>query len=121
MGLAHWDDVEKRRNVRGQMAGTWSDLGTAAGSYRCGVTRIELAPGEMPTPAHVHGEAEEIFYVLAGSGLTWLDGKAYELRAGDCVVYRNFHEAPGSTGYCSNNNVFSSRIRRVTSSREVCR
>ena len=74
MGIVHWDDVEKRRNERGQMAGTWSNLGSPAGSYRCGVTRIELAPGEMPTPAHVHGEAEEIFYVLAGSGLTWLDG-----------------------------------------------
>ena len=93
MGIAHWDDVEKRRNERGQMAGTWSNLGTAAGSYRCGVTRIELAPGEMPTPAHVHGEAEETFYVMSGSGLTWMDEKAYEVRGGDCVVYKNFHEA----------------------------
>jgi uncharacterized cupin superfamily protein len=40
----------------------------------------------------VHGEAEEIFYVLAGSGLTWMDEKAYEVRAGDCIVYRNYHE-----------------------------
>ena len=93
MGIAHWDDVDKRRRDRGQMAGTWSDLGSAAGSYRCGVTRIELGPGEMPTPAHVHGEAEETFYVLAGSGLTWMDERAYEIRAGDCIVYRNFHEA----------------------------
>ena len=93
MGLAHWDDVDKRRNERGQMAGTWSNLGTAAGSYRCGVHRLELGPGEMPTPAHVHGEAEEIFYVLSGSGLTWMDEKAYEIRGGDCIVYKNFHEA----------------------------
>jgi uncharacterized cupin superfamily protein len=93
VGIAHWDEVEKRRRERGQMAGTWSDLGGAAGSYRCGVTRIELAPGEMPTPAHVHGESEEIFYVLTGSGLTWLDEKAYEIRAGDCIVFKNFHEA----------------------------
>jgi uncharacterized cupin superfamily protein len=47
----------------------------------------------MPTPAHVHGEAEETFWILSGSGLTWLDGKAYEVRSGDCIVYRNFHEA----------------------------
>ncbi|MFL5970307.1 MAG: cupin domain-containing protein [Gaiellaceae bacterium] len=93
MGLTHWDDVEKRRNERGQMAGTWSNLGSAAGSYRCGVHRLELAPGEMPTPAHVHGEAEEIFYVLSGSGLTWMDEQTYEIGAGDCVVYKNFHEA----------------------------
>jgi len=90
VGISHWDEVEKRRNERGQMAGTWSNLGTAAGSYRCGVHRIELGTGEMPTPAHVHGESEEIFYVLGGSGLTWMDEKAYEIRAGDCIVYRNF-------------------------------
>jgi uncharacterized cupin superfamily protein len=93
VGIAHWDDVEKRRLERAQMAGTWSNLGTAAGSYRSGVHRIELGPSEMPTPAHVHGESEEIFYVLAGSGLTWMDDIAYEIRAGDCIVYKNFHEA----------------------------
>ena len=93
MGIAHWDEVEKQRNARGQMAGTWSNLGTAAGSYRCGVHRIELAPGEIPTPAHVHGEAEEIFWVLSGSGLTWMDEKAYKISAGDCIVYKNSWEA----------------------------
>ncbi len=93
MGIAHWDDVKKVRRERGQMAATWSNLGTPAGSYRCGVHRIELAPGEMPTPAHVHGESEEIFYVLGGAGLTWMDEKAYEIRAGDCIVYKNTHEA----------------------------
>src|SRR5919199_2347889 len=93
MGIAHWDEVEKRRNERGAMAATWTNLGTAAGSYRCGVQRIEMAPGEQPTPAHVHGEAEEIFYVLGGSGLTWMDGETYEVREGDCIVYKNFHEA----------------------------
>src|SRR5947208_1297100 len=69
------------------MAATWTDLGTAAGSYRCGVRRLEMAPGEQPTPAHVHGAAEELFYVLSGSGLTWIDDKAYEIREGDCIVY----------------------------------
>jgi hypothetical protein len=45
------DDVESRRLARAQMAGTWSNLGTGAGSYRSGVHRVELAPDEMPTPA----------------------------------------------------------------------
>ncbi len=73
--------------ARGQrLPATWSNLGSAAGSDRCGVTRIEMGPGEMPTPAHVHGEAEEIFYVLRGSGLSWQDGETYEVRAGDCLA-----------------------------------
>ena len=92
MGIAHWDDVETRRHERGQMAGTWSDLGSAAGSYRCGLRRLELGPGEMPTPIHAHGQAEEIFYIRDGSGITWLAGKAYEIRSGDCILYKIFHE-----------------------------
>jgi len=93
MGITHWDDVEKHRAARGPMSAHWQDLGTPAGTYRCGVQRIIMGPGEQPTPAHVHGEAEEIFFVLGGSGLTWMDGKAYEVREGDCIVYKNFHEA----------------------------
>jgi uncharacterized cupin superfamily protein len=92
VGIAHLDEIPKRRNVRGQMAGTWSNLGAAAGTSRAGASRLELAPGEQPTPPHVHGEAEEIFFVLSGSGLTLLDDDAYEIRAGDCIVYRNLHE-----------------------------
>jgi uncharacterized cupin superfamily protein len=93
VGVTHWDEAERRRLERGQMAATWTNLGTPAGSYRCGVHRIEMAPGEQPTPAHVHGEAEEIFYVLGGSGLTWMDEKAYGVGKGDCNVYKNFREA----------------------------
>jgi uncharacterized cupin superfamily protein len=93
VGIAHWDDVEKIRRERGQMAATLTSLGRPAGSWRAGATRIELAPGEQPTPPHIHGDAEEIFYVLDGSGLTLLDDDAYEIRAGDCIVYKSSHEA----------------------------
>jgi uncharacterized cupin superfamily protein len=93
VGITHWDDVEKIRRDRGQMSATLTPLGTAAGSWRAGATRIELAPGEQPTPPHIHGDAEEIFYVLDGSGLTLLDDDAYEIRAGDCIVYKSSHEA----------------------------
>jgi uncharacterized cupin superfamily protein len=93
MGITHWDEVEKFRRERGQMAATWSPLGGAAGSWKAGATRIELEPGEQPTPPHIHGDAEEIFYVLGGSGLTLLDDDAYEIRKGDCIVYKSSHEA----------------------------
>ena len=37
---------------------------------------------------HVELDEEEIFYVLAGTGLSWQSGKTYEVRAGDTIVHR---------------------------------
>jgi uncharacterized cupin superfamily protein len=85
--LIHWDDVPPRRPERRGVGGAWSRLGTAAGSVGVGLNRIQLEPGEVPTPAHVHGADEEIFFVLGGSGLSWQDGETYEIRAGDCLVH----------------------------------
>ncbi len=36
---------------------------------------------------HEHGSEEEIFYVLAGSGLSFQRGRTAPIAAGDCVVY----------------------------------
>jgi uncharacterized cupin superfamily protein len=58
-----------------------------------GVRRLRLEPGEIPTPEHVHPVSEEIFYVLAGSGLSRQDGKTYEIAAGDCIVHLAMKEA----------------------------
>jgi uncharacterized cupin superfamily protein len=91
--IAHWDDVEKIRRDHGHIRALWTFLGEAAGSRGVGVRRIELAPGEIPTPAHAHSDEEEIFFVLAGSGLSWQDGETYEIGAGDCLVHRARTEA----------------------------
>jgi uncharacterized cupin superfamily protein len=88
MTIAHWEDVEKVRRDVGNIHASWSFLGEAAGCRVVGVRRIELAPGEIPTPAHAHSDEEEIFFVLAGSGLSWQDGVTYEVGAGDCIVHR---------------------------------
>jgi uncharacterized cupin superfamily protein len=88
MTIAHWEDVEKVRRDVGNIRASWSFLGEAAGCRVVGVRRIELAPGEIPTPAHAHSDEEEIFFVLAGSGLSWQDGVTYEVGAGDCIVHR---------------------------------
>ena len=81
--VAHWDDVEPRRREVGHLAGTWRDLGRAVGTEGVGVQRIDVDAGRWSTPAHVEGAAEEIFYVLEGSGLSWQDGAVYEIfRAG---------------------------------------
>lgn len=52
-----------------------------------GLRRIEVPAGHWSTPAHEHGRAEEIFYVLSGRGLSWQRGRTSEIRAGDCIVY----------------------------------
>ncbi len=88
MGIAHWDEARKRSRALGHLQGTWTFLGEAAGCGAVGVRRLEIPAGGWSTPAHEHGRDEEIFYVLAGSGLSWQDGETFEVRPGDCVVYR---------------------------------
>jgi uncharacterized cupin superfamily protein len=68
------------------------DLGSAAGSVTVGLRRYRLDEGDRPTPPHVHGAEEEIFFVLDGSGLSWQDGRTHEIRAGDCLVHRAAEE-----------------------------
>ncbi len=91
--LTHWDEVEPRRREAGHLAGSWRDLGHAAGTTGVGVQRIDVEPGRWSTPAHVEGAAEEIFYVLAGSGLSWQDGVVYDVGKGDCLVHHPHREA----------------------------
>lgn len=86
--VVHWDDLESFRRDEGFLGATWRDLGRPAGSRRIGARLIEMAPGEIPTPPHVHHDEEEIVYVLEGSGLSWQDGKTYEVAAGDAIVHR---------------------------------
>ncbi len=86
MGLAHWDDVEARRGANGEIDATWQRLGAAAGTRSVGVNRVSVAPGMLPTPPHSHSASEEIYFVLAGSGLAWQDEAVHEVGPGSCVV-----------------------------------
>src|ERR1700683_5101355 len=88
MGLVHFDDAPSNTWELGHLQGTWSFLGEAAGCGHVGVRRIQVPAGGWSTPAHEHGREEEIFYVLAGRGLSWQAGKTAEIGAGDCIVYR---------------------------------
>jgi uncharacterized cupin superfamily protein len=85
--IAHWDEVDEHRRHAGHIQGVWQDLGRAAGSVTVGVKRIRVPPGGWSTPAHIHGRDEEIFYVLAGSGLSWQGAKTYEVGPGDAIVH----------------------------------
>ncbi len=88
MGIAHWDDVAPRDLRRGPMQLDRVDLGEAADSKDIGVARLKLDPGGRSSPVHVELDEEEIFFVLGGSGLSWQDGKTYEVGAGDTIVHR---------------------------------
>jgi uncharacterized cupin superfamily protein len=80
--IAHWD------------VGEGTDLGLAAGTVNVGVHRIALEPGEVHARLS-DAVAEEILFVLEGSGVARLDGSNHELRAGDCLVHvvgRKDHE-----------------------------
>ena len=86
--IVHWDDVDSGRAEAGHLGGTWSDLGAAAGSRTVGVKRIQVDPGRWSTPFHRQTAEEEIFYVLGGGGVCLLDGSAFDVRRGDCIVHR---------------------------------
>jgi uncharacterized cupin superfamily protein len=89
--VVHWDEVEGEHADEGAFRSTWTDLGRAAGTVTVGVNRVRVEPGARSTPLHMEGAEEEIFFVLGGSGLSWQDDgdgeKAYEIRAGDCLVH----------------------------------
>src|ERR1051326_1763155 len=68
------------------MAATWQQLGAAAGAKGIGLNRIRIDPRRLSTPPHSHNRAEEIFFVLGGSGLLWQDEAVCEVRAGDTFV-----------------------------------
>jgi uncharacterized cupin superfamily protein len=91
--VGHWDDAPTETIARGELTGTRQRLGRAAGSVRHGLSRYRLAAGERAMPVHVHADEEELFYVLAGAGLSWQDGRLHPVREGDFVLHRAGAEA----------------------------
>jgi uncharacterized cupin superfamily protein len=86
--ICHWDEVESGRAEAGHIAGEWTDLGAGAETKTVGLCRIRIDPGKWSTPFHLQTAEEEIFFVLAGSGICLLEGSAFEVRRGDCIVHR---------------------------------
>jgi uncharacterized cupin superfamily protein len=88
VGITHFDEAPARDYAVGHIRGRWTALGEAAGSVGVGLRRIQIPAGGWSTPAHEHGAEEELFYVLAGQGLSWQKGKTAEIGPGDCLLYR---------------------------------
>ena len=86
--IAHWDEAGSGRAKAGHIGGEWTDLGNAAGTKTVGVCRIKVDPGRWSTPFHRQTAEEEIFFVLDGSGVCLVDGAAFGVRSGDCIVHR---------------------------------
>jgi uncharacterized cupin superfamily protein len=86
--IAHWDEAASGRAEAGHIGGEWTNLGVAAGTRTVGLNRIRIDPGKWSTPFHRQTAEEEIFFVLAGSGVCLLDGSAFEVGSGDCIVHR---------------------------------
>ncbi|MEA2218565.1 MAG: hypothetical protein QOJ35_1191 [Solirubrobacteraceae bacterium] len=91
--LCHWDDVAWESHEHGDLRYERERLAAAAGARDVGLSRYRIAPGRRAMPLHVHADEEEIFFVLAGSGLSWQDDAVHEVRAGDAIVHRASEEA----------------------------
>lgn len=88
--ITHWDEVEPVRREKGHIAASWQSL-TGENSLWVGVQRIRIEPERWATPLHIEGNEEEIFFVLAGDGVSvqW-DGErqqAFAVGTGDCLVH----------------------------------
>lgn len=88
--ISHWDDVDAVHRGSGHISGHWQAL-TGEASEWVGVKRIRIDAGMWSTPLHLEGSEEEIFFVLAGSGVSVQgDGSneaAYAVGPGDCLVH----------------------------------
>jgi len=91
--LGHTDDAVPRRIDRGELRGERRRLGPLVGTVEIGLSRYVLGPGERAMPVHVHADEEELFFVLAGDGVSWQDGATHAIRKGDVVVHRAGAEA----------------------------
>ena len=80
------DEIRPREGGAGDIRFERRRLGAAAGTVRIGASLYEVPPLARQMPVHVHGDEEEIFYVLGGSGLSWQRDQACEVGPGDVIV-----------------------------------
>lgn len=94
--VAHHADIPEQEVTRGDIAFRRRRLGAAAGCIRIGASHYVVGPGARQMPVHVHGDEEEIFFVVSGAGLGYeLTGQdpageatTYRVAAGDTIVHR---------------------------------
>ncbi|MGI9185898.1 MAG: cupin domain-containing protein [Solirubrobacteraceae bacterium] len=78
--------VPVREVAEGDIVFSRQMLGAAAGTAQIGASRFVVPPLARQMPVHVHGDEEEIFFVLAGGGLSWQRDGACAIGPGDTIV-----------------------------------
>lgn len=94
--VAHHADIPEEEVAKGDIVFRRRRLGRAAGSVRIGASHYVVPPNARQMPVHVHGDEEEIFFVLSGDGLGYeLQGQdpegeatTYRVATGDTIVHR---------------------------------
>ncbi|MGE5525490.1 MAG: cupin domain-containing protein [Rhodospirillaceae bacterium] len=62
-------------------------LGDATGLVSLGVHLVRVKSGDQTTEYHYHHHDEEWIYILRGKGAARIDGKEYEVEAGDLLGF----------------------------------
>jgi uncharacterized cupin superfamily protein len=72
-------------NPKSRLVGT--QVGPMAGLKRTGVSFVRIPAGFESFAYHAHHREEEWIYVLSGRGIAEIDGKEYEVGAGDFMGF----------------------------------
>ncbi|HVS99829.1 MAG TPA: cupin domain-containing protein, partial [Solirubrobacterales bacterium] len=63
----------------------WAGPGYPAEAANLSLAEATVAPGGA-TIGHLHRRSEELYLLVAGSGVLWVDGEERAVAAGDCVA-----------------------------------
>ena len=86
--VGHWDEVPWTAQEHGERRCERQRPSSPRGGSGATLSRYRIPSGARSTPVHVHVDEEELFFVLAGSGLSWQGDAVHEVGAGDVVVHR---------------------------------
>jgi uncharacterized cupin superfamily protein len=84
---SHWDDVPWSTHEHGELRFERQRLSRPRGGAGATLSRYRIPPAARSMPQHVHVGEEELFFVIAGSGVSWQGDVLHEVRAGDLIVY----------------------------------
>jgi mannose-6-phosphate isomerase-like protein (cupin superfamily) len=83
--ILNLDEIDDSATGRGLEFGSARFPRDAVGAQSTGFAHITLRPGRHQPFGHRHKEAEEVYFVISGSGAIKLDDGVHQLRARDIV------------------------------------